>query len=129
MAELQLGNDVDPRLLILDATASTYPPVSYLLANCGLIYAGGAGGMSIVTTGTGNLRLYTNNAERLRIPASGEVLINTSTNPNGGQLVIFSDASARPNDDENLSMHRAAAAVYRAFANGAACRRTKCQAS
>ena len=97
VAELQLGNDVDPRLLILDATASTYPPVSYLLANCGLIYAGGAGGMSIVTTGTGNLRLYTNNAERLRIPASGEVLINTSTNPNGGQLVIFSDASARPN--------------------------------
>jgi hypothetical protein len=99
-AALWVGNDADQSLLTLTSYSSTYTPNNFAQPNGSLLFQNGAGGLSIMTLGAAAaMRFYTGSgaAERMRIPATGEVLINATTNPNGGQLFVVTDGSARPN--------------------------------
>ncbi len=78
-SEINLGNDADPRLMVLNAFSSAYATTSFAWANGALVYAGGAGGLNLAcsnASATAAMRFYTNNAERMRVGATGEVCIN-----------------------------------------------------
>jgi hypothetical protein len=118
IGEFNIGNDADPRLLVLNTFSSAFATSSFAWANGAAIYAGGVGGMSLVCGGGGSMRLYTQSTERLRIAPTGEVMVNVVTNPNAGQLAIATDGSVRPN---GIVLQNASTTVmnYMAFINSA----------
>jgi hypothetical protein len=75
--EVAVGNDSTARLTLLQATASTFTPSGYALANGSTVVGTGAGGLSIaVSDATGHVRFYTNGNERARITSAGAIVIN-----------------------------------------------------
>ena len=80
-AELSLGNDVQPRALILQAYASNYASSGIFQANGTLLMTQGAGGLTMGPFDSAPLRLVTNGTERLRIAATGDLLLGAATFP------------------------------------------------
>lgn len=70
-SEIRLGNDAAVGTLDLYATSTTYTPSGPLLADAGVVYAGGAGGLSLAAAGAaGDVRLYSRNVLALTLGAS-----------------------------------------------------------
>jgi hypothetical protein len=97
LAGLYLGNDLGfqrAQLICLSSTATSGAPN---LPDGTTLVGGGAGGLSFWTSNAAAAqRFYTGSAnlERLRILATGELLINTPTNPSLGQLTVVTDGAA-----------------------------------
>ncbi len=96
LAALYVGNDGDPNLLVLQAFASTYTATASALPNGAMLYVGGVGGFSLVTQNA-PIRFSTNSAERLRIAATGEVLINNTSNPLNVMFHVAADVAVHTN--------------------------------
>lgn len=71
-AALDLGNDASANALRIYATATTFTPSAWVLADAGHIEIGRVGGLSYATThASATQRWYTNSTERLRLNAAG----------------------------------------------------------
>jgi hypothetical protein len=91
-AQIAIGNDVDPNLGLILGLASTFASGLDMLPNGVTLRASGVGGLTCSATGAGApIRYFTNNAERMRITPAGELLVNTTTNPNGNAVSIAID--------------------------------------
>jgi len=77
-AALYVGNDADAGLTIVQSFASNYTASGYAQPNGSLLYAGGAGGLSIIAAAAaGAIRFYSGGAsERLRIDQNGGFTFN-----------------------------------------------------
>jgi hypothetical protein len=103
-----------PYLSMLASTSSTFtgaPNETQLVAN-------GAGGLSLNASAVAPIRCLTNGAERLRIDATGLVLINTTSAAIGGQVSIVTDGSVH-NGISIQNSNPGNSAFYLAFYNSA----------
>jgi hypothetical protein len=89
--QVGIGNDASATTLTLTAFATTFTTAGMNVADGATIAAAGSAGLSLGTVAAASMRCYTTNAERLRILATGEVLINTGVNVGAGQLTVVSD--------------------------------------
>ncbi len=89
-AVVSIGNDADASLTLIRSLSSTYTPDSLNKASGTLLYANGAGGMSIAAgNAAGVVRFYSGGTtEQMRIDAAGGVMIGTTTTSGAHQLNV-----------------------------------------
>jgi hypothetical protein len=81
ITRVHIGNDVDTALMAVMSFSSTYTPSGFSQPNGTAFYQGGVGGVSFIAANSlGAIRFYTGGGlERLRIAATGELLVGTPT--------------------------------------------------
>jgi hypothetical protein len=118
--QLLLGNDATPALGVVGAYSTTYSTAVYNVQNGITIYSTGSGGLNFATTdAAGVQRFFTSSAERLRIAATGEVLINSVTNPLNAAVFLSVDHAAHPYGVAIMNTHTGNALPYLQFINSA----------
>jgi hypothetical protein len=92
-ARLAIGNDLSASTVTLQALSSTWPSAGINQPDGAVLVGAGTGGLGIGSSAAAAVRFYTSLTERLRIQATGQVLINTTTQVALGQLVVAADGA------------------------------------
>jgi hypothetical protein len=118
-SELSLGVDSQSRALILQSFASNFGSIGAFQANGSVIATQGAGGLSINTLDASPMRFWTANTIRFAIQATGEVNVNSVSNPIGSNLYVQGDQASRTYGLGILNSNAGNGLVYIVFLNSA----------
>lgn len=93
-ASITLGNNLNATHTLVSVFSSSYGAAGLNYPDGAALVCTGGGGLSLGTTSSTPLRLYTNGLERARVTPTGELLVNTTTNPSGNAVSIAVDQVA-----------------------------------
>jgi Chaperone of endosialidase len=118
-AYVSVGNDNNTLLGTLQAFASTYTPLGVGLPSGVALYSTGANGLSLSATNAFVRILTGASVERVRVLATGEVLVNATIPVGGGRFGVVVDQSVNGNAITIQNLNAANGLGYVAFYNSA----------